>query len=193
MQLRSQARCASPFDESIVQGAARARDAVQYLQAKWAAYLPYRQVTDLLKEVLPLDKGISYGATRRTVRAVGKALDAEVEREIACRQMTVAYDHIRQSASVACVSVDSAWITHHSNPKGGEAACIYAQIHSPWSRPSTQERHVNIVAGRATLVGRAPRVYAYVHRQVPSAAARLDHFLARSGVGAPREGDRHQR
>jgi hypothetical protein len=41
---------------------------------------------------------------------------------------------------------------------------------------------VNIVAGRATFAGRAPRVYAYVHKEVPSAAARLDQFLSRSGV-----------
>ena len=157
---------------------------LQYLQAKWAAYLPYRQVTDLLKEVLPLDKGISYGSTRRTVRAVGKALDAEVEREIACRPKTATAERVRQSSSVACVTVDSAWVSHHSSPKIREAARIHAQIHSPCSRRPTQERHVNIVAGRATFDGRAPRVYAYVHRQVSSAAARLDHFLARSGVQA---------
>ena len=155
---------------------------LQYLQAKWAAYLPYRQVTDLLEEVLPLDKGISYGATRRTVCAVGKALDAEVEREIGSRPKAVADGQIRQSASIGCVSVDSAWVSHHSSPKGREAARADALLRSPWSKPSTQERHVNIVAGRATFVGRAPRVYAYVHKEVASAAARLDQFLARSGV-----------
>ena len=153
---------------------------LQYLQAKWAAYLPYRQVTDLLKEVLPLDKGISYGATRRTVYVVGKALDAEIEREIG--SLPVANDHIRQSSSIACVSVDSAWVGHHSSPKGREAARAYALLRSPWSMPATQQRHVNIVAGRATFADRAPRVYAYVHKQVPSASARLDQFLARSGV-----------
>ncbi|MEO9149234.1 MAG: hypothetical protein ABI212_07635 [Burkholderiaceae bacterium] len=155
---------------------------LQYLQAKWAAYLPYRQVTDLLKEVLPLDKGISYGAARRTVCAVGKALDAEVEREIIARPKTAADDHIRQSASVVCVSVNSAWVSHHSSPKGREAVRVCALLRSAWSMPPTQQRHVNIVAGRATFVDRAPRVYAYVHKQVPSAAARLDQFLARSGV-----------
>jgi hypothetical protein len=45
-----------------------------------------------------------------------------------------------------------------------------------------QERHVNIVAGRATFTDRTPRLYAYVHKQVPSAAARLDQFLCASGV-----------
>lgn len=50
----------------------------------------------------------------------------------------------------------------------------------------TQDRHVNIVAGRATLAGPTPRLYAYVHKLVPSAPARLDHFLLASDV-APDE------
>jgi hypothetical protein len=36
---------------------------LEYLQAKWAAHLPYRQATELLREVLPLDKGIFFGST----------------------------------------------------------------------------------------------------------------------------------
>ena len=41
---------------------------LEYLQAKWAAHLPYRQATELLREVLLLDKGISFG-----VLAVGSS------------------------------------------------------------------------------------------------------------------------
>src|SRR3984893_9644592 len=41
----------------------RVRRELEYLQAKWAAYLPYRQATSMLKEVLPLDKGISFSGT----------------------------------------------------------------------------------------------------------------------------------
>ena len=51
------------------------------------------------------------------------------------------------------------------------AAQAEAELRSPWAMKSVQERHVNIVAGRATFAGRAPRVYAYVHKEVPSAAA----------------------
>ncbi|MNT01453.1 hypothetical protein D3C72_1359190 [compost metagenome] len=36
----------------------RATPELEYLQAKWASHLPYRQATAMLKEVLPLDKGI---------------------------------------------------------------------------------------------------------------------------------------
>ncbi len=156
---------------------------LQYLQVKWAAHLPCRQATDLLKEVLPLDTGISYGDTRRRIRAVGKELDAEVERDIAARPKIVADDPIRESASVASVSVDSAWLNHRS-PQSRQVACAVALVRSPWSTPSTaQDRQVNILTGRATFAGHAPRVYAYVHKEVPSAAARLDQFLSRSGVG----------
>ena len=156
---------------------------MEYLQVKWAAHLPYRQATALLRELLPLDKGISYGSTRQRILVAGKALDAEVEREIASRPKTVADDQIRESASVASVSVDSAWLTFRSGPKSRRAAHAEAELRSPWAMKSVQERHVNIVAGRATFAGRAPRVYAYVHKEVPSAAARLDQFLSRSGVG----------
>ena len=156
---------------------------LEYLQVEWAAHLPYRQATALLKEVLPLDKAISFSGTRKRIHAVASQLDAQVERDIANSPKAVAGAPLRESASVACVSVDSAWLNHHSSPKSRQAARAEAQIRSPWSPPPTQERHVNIVAGRATFAGRAPRVYAYVHKEVASAAARLDQFLIRSGVG----------
>ena len=41
---------------------------------------------------------------------------------------------------------------------------------------------MNLVVGRATVVDGEPRVYAYVHKEVTSAAARLDQFLSRCGV-----------
>ena len=156
---------------------------LEYLQAKWAAHLPYRQATALLAEVLPLDKGISFGSTRRRILAVGKALDAEVDRDIANQPKAVTDTPLRESANVSSVSVDSAWLNFYSNPKGRQAARARAELMSPLAMKLTQGRHVNIVAGRATFSGRAARVYAYVHKEVPSAAARLDQFLVRSGVG----------
>ena len=39
---------------------------------------------------------------------------------------------------------------------------------------------MNIVAGRATFTDGPPKLYAYVHREVTSAAARLDQFLSPS-------------
>jgi hypothetical protein len=47
-------RSVSPLSKAIPQ---RATPELEYLQAKWAAHLPYRQAVELLQEVLPLDKG----------------------------------------------------------------------------------------------------------------------------------------
>ena len=143
----------------------------------------HRQATALLKEVLPLDKGISFSGLRQRVHAVAEKLDAEVERDIDHQPKALADVALRESTNVAAVSIDSAWLTHYSRPESRATARAEVRLRSPCALHYTQERHVNIVAGRATFVGRAPRVYAYVHKQVPSAAARLDQFLSRSGVG----------
>jgi hypothetical protein len=45
---------------------------LEYLQAKWAVHLPYRQATNMLKEVLPLDKGISFSSIRHRILDTGK-------------------------------------------------------------------------------------------------------------------------
>ena len=75
-------RSMSPLCKAVSQ---RVTPELEYLQAKWAAHLPYRQATELLQEVLPLDKAISFGSTRRRILAVGNALDAQIERDIASK------------------------------------------------------------------------------------------------------------
>ena len=136
---------------------------LEYLQAEWAAHLPYRQATAMLKKVLPLDKGVSFSGARNHVHTLGKRLDAEIERDIAKLPRAVADVPVRESSHVAAVSVDSAWVRHCDSKIG----C---------------GRHVNIVAGRATFTDGPPKLYAYVHKEVTSAAARLDQFLSRNGV-----------
>jgi hypothetical protein len=135
---------------------------LEYLQAKWAVHLPYRQATNMLKEVLPLDKGISFSGIRNRILDLGKQLDADIERDIAQLPQSVADEQVRECSHVAAVSVDSAWLRN----------C------DPGRDPG---RHVNIVAGRATFTDGPPKLYAYVHKEVTSAAARLDQFLSRNG------------
>ncbi|WP_133667552.1 hypothetical protein [Paraburkholderia sp. BL10I2N1] len=60
----------------------RATPELEYLQAKWAAHLPYRQATAMLKEVLPLAKGISFSGTRDRIHALGKGQGRDFERGI---------------------------------------------------------------------------------------------------------------
>lgn len=63
--------------------ARRVTPELEYLEAKWAAHLPYRQATAMLKEVLPLEKGISSSGIRDRILDLGKQLDADIERDIA--------------------------------------------------------------------------------------------------------------
>ncbi|WP_323123721.1 hypothetical protein [Burkholderia alba] len=128
---------------------------LEYLEAKWAAHLPYRLATAMLEEMLPLDKGISFSGIRDRILAIGKQLDAEIERDIGRRPQSVADGQVRTCNHVAAVSVDSAWLRN----------CDHERDHG---------RHVNIVAGRATFTDRPPKLYAYVHREVTSAAAQHD-------------------
>jgi hypothetical protein len=58
------------------------------------------------------------------------------------------------------VSVDSAWLSFSSSPKSRKAMRDLAELKSPWSQNLPRDRHVNIVAGRATLADRPPRLYA---------------------------------
>jgi hypothetical protein len=145
--------------------ARRVTPELEYLQAKWAAHVPYRQATNMLKEVLPLDNGISSSGIRDRIRDLGKQLDAEIERGIAQLPQRVADGQVRECSRVAAVSVDSAWLRN----------C------DPGTDPG---RHVNIVAGRATFTDGPPKLYAYVHEEVTSAAARLDQFLSSNGVAS---------
>jgi hypothetical protein len=176
-------RPVSPLCKAVHQ---RVTPELKYLRAMWAARLPYRQAAELLREVLPLDKGISFGSTRRRILAVGSALDAQIKRDIASGPKAASAEQVRESTTVDCVSVDAAWLSFGSSPKRRKAARDPAELKSPWTQKLTRDRHVNIVAGCATLADRTPRLYAYVHKLVPSAPARLDQFLFASGV-APDE------
>ncbi len=128
---------------------------LEYLQVKWAAHLPYAAATQLLAEVLPISQAISVTGVKRRVRAVG----AELEQPAAAAQ------HPQNSPRppLAALAVDSAWL-RHCKP------------------PADKGRHVNLVVGRACFEDGPSRVYAYVHNQVTSAAARLNGFLRDIGV-----------
>jgi hypothetical protein len=110
----------------------------------------------MLKKMLPPDKGISFSGTRDRIHILGKQLDADIERDIAKLPQTVADVKVRESSHAASVS----------DAERGLG------------------RHVNIVAARATLTDGTPKLYAYVHKEVPSAAARLDQFLSRNAVAS---------
>ena len=152
---------------------------LECLQTRWAAHLPYRQANSLLKEVLPLSQAISFSTTRRRVLSVGQCLDLSVQHDIAQQpHHASAGFESRESKDVA---VDSAWLTLYASPKIRRAQHAEEQLHCMRMK-QVWSYHVNIVAGRATFASRPARLYGYVHKQVASAADRLDQFLRAGGV-----------
>ncbi len=73
-------------------------------------------------------------------------------------------DRVRESKRVNCVSIDSAWLDF-SSPKRRKVARDLEERKSPLAKGLVWDRHVNIVAGRATPVDRTSRLYAYVHKR----------------------------
>jgi hypothetical protein len=63
-----------------------------------------------------------WGSTRRRVLAVGNALDAQIEHDIASGPKLISADRVDESISVGCVSVDSAWLSFSSSAKSRKAA-----------------------------------------------------------------------
>ena len=129
----------SPLCKAVSQ---RVTPELEYLQAKWAAHLPYRQGTELIQEVLPLDKGISLGSTRRRILAVGHALDAQIARDIAAKAKSIDGEKVLESNSVDCVSADSAWLSFSSSPKSRKAARDLAELKSPWTKKLLSLIHI---------------------------------------------------
>lgn len=129
-----------------------------YLQVNWAAHLSYACAASMLNEVLPISDAISVSSVKRRVRLVVAALDASPVAQDAAEGALGS-----KPSALSALAVDSGWLGHCEPPRH-------------------QGRHVNLVAGRACFEDGSTRVYSYVHSQVPSAAARLDEFLAASGV-----------
>jgi hypothetical protein len=79
---------------------------LEYLQVKWAAYLPYAAATQLLKEILPLEQAISTAGVQNRVRAVGQELDDNVESAIRGERK---YPSSRgKKPEITAIAVDSA-------------------------------------------------------------------------------------
>jgi hypothetical protein len=119
----------------------------------------------MLKEVLPLNKGISFSGAGTGFTHLENCL-APISSATSPKLPQPATDvQVRESSRVAAVSADSAWLR----------SCD--QVRSPGG-------HVNIVTGRATFTDGSPKLYANVHKEVKSAIARLDQFLSQNGVAS---------
>jgi hypothetical protein len=136
---------------------------LEHLQVQWAANMSYATATRLLSQVLPIAETISVSGVKRRVRVVGKELEQNAKAVAAARRSSKGCKSSTDEPPIGALAVDSAWLKHCQPPR-------------------RQARHVNLVAGRACFEDGRTRVYSYVHNQVPSAASRLDEFLAACGV-----------
>ncbi|WP_165108155.1 hypothetical protein [Caballeronia sp. SBC2] len=176
-------RAVSPLCKAVHQ---RVTPELEYLRPSGPPIYPTVRPRSCFERSFRWTMGVLSGSTCRRILAVGSALDAQIKRDIASGPKAVSAEQVREATSASCVSVDSAWLSFRSSPKSRKAERDLAELKSPWAQKLTRDRHGNIVAGCATLADRTPRLYAYVHKLVPSAAARLDQFLYASGV-APDE------
>lgn len=92
-----------PLVESVSQSVT---PELEYFRAKWTAHSPYWQATKMLKEVLPLDKGISSSGIRDRILDLGKQLDTDIARDIARFPHYVADEQVRECSDVGAVSID---------------------------------------------------------------------------------------
>ena len=93
--------CVSPVSELLRD---RVSPELRYLQAKFAAQLPYRQAADLLRELLPESGGLNHATTRNRTLAVGRSLDRELCREIEHPQVPA------EPATEMVVGIDGAFV-----------------------------------------------------------------------------------
>jgi len=155
-----ESRTVSPLSRALTR---RVTPELDYLQTRWAAYLPYKASTALLTQVLPEDECISASGSRNRIQSASRQIETRIEQDIDRLSLVGDTHNPKESGRVNTISVDSAWV-RHSQPTPG-----YGQ-------------HVHITAGRATLSDGSNRVYAYVGRRIASRADRLDQFLGRCGV-----------
>lgn len=134
---------------------------LEQLQVKFAAHLPYAQAVELLKDILPLEDGISVSGSKNRVRAVDDALDYAVTQGI--EALPKPRLPAGASATVKSISVDSVWLRHCQPGR-------------------TYARQVSIAAARATLADGTTRLCGYVTKRVQRGSKRIDLFLSQQGV-----------
>jgi hypothetical protein len=148
--------CVSPVSELLRD---RVSPELRYLQAKFAAQLPYRQAADLLRELLPESGGLNHATTRNRTLAVGRSLDRELCREIEHPQVPA------EPATEMVVGIDGAFVK-----------AITSGIR--------QKQSLEILTGRVETTPRGGDAFAVVRNlEDGKAKQRVQAILRRCGRG----------
>ena len=139
--------CVSPVSDLLRD---RVSPELRYLQAKFAAQLPYRQAADLLRELLPESGGLNHATTRNRTLAVGRSLDRELCREIEHPQVPA------EPATEMVVGIDGAFVKANTSgirqkqsleiltrrvettPRGGDAFAVVRNLEDGQAKQRVQ-------------------------------------------------------
>jgi len=135
---------------------------LQYLEAQFAALLPYGVSAHMLGTVLPLERATSVTAWKRHVATLGARLDREAHERIVAAPVLNEFGLPKRNPLQA-IGIDGGYV------KAADA-------------PSRHEGWFEVMVGKSLPRAGSGQVFACVHRLEARPTERMERFLAQQGV-----------
>jgi hypothetical protein len=135
---------------------------LEYLEAQFAALLPYGVSVRILKMVLPLDNATSITSWKRRVCRLGDRLDREAHDAVPIEPQVNEFG-LPKRHPLQAIGIDGAYV------KAREA-------------PSRQEGWFEVIVGKSLPRQNTGNVFAFVHRLESNPTERMARFLTEQGV-----------
>jgi hypothetical protein len=135
---------------------------LQYLEAQFAAMLPYGVSARMLGTVLPLERATSITTWKRHVASIGVHLDREAHERLASTPALNEFGLPKRNPLQA-IGIDGGYV------KASKA-------------PSRQEGWFEVMVGKSLPRAGTGQVFAFVHRLETQPTERMERFLAEQGV-----------
>ena len=134
---------------------------LQYLEAQFAALLPYGVSARMLGTVLPLERATSITTWKRHVASIGVRLDREAHERVATAPTLNEFGLPKRNPLQAV----------------GDGGYVKAS-----NAPSRQEGWFEVMVGKSLPRAGTGQVFAFVHRLEAQPTERMERFLAEQGV-----------
>lgn len=135
---------------------------LEYLEAQFAALLPYGVSSRILNTVLPIDQATSLTSWRRHIHRTGDRLEREAHEALPIEAQVNEFG-LPKRHPLQAVGIDGAYV------KATDA-------------PSRQEGWFEIIVGKSLPRQNTGNVFAFVHRLEQKPIERMAHFLAEQAV-----------
>jgi hypothetical protein len=135
---------------------------LQYLEAQFAALLPYGVSARMLGTVLPLERATSITTWKRHVASLGVRLDREAHERIVAAPALNEFG-LPTRNPLRAIGIDGGYV------KAADA-------------PSRQEGWFEVMVGKSLPRAGSGQVFAFVHRLEAHPNERMERFLAQQGV-----------